>query len=254
MPYCCGISVTPVRKEPSDRSEMVSQLLYGEQFIIVERFKDWCLIEMLLDGYEGWIDDRAIMQVEDDVNSVFICNDLLLSLKNETSTQIFSYGSEIYPDSSESIKTITGEFTIPDNIEIDDPVKNERLNKIIQDCLLFINVPYLWGGRSAFGIDCSGLMQIVHKVNEIVLPRDAAEQSKMGIEIEFNNRQRGDLAFFRNANGKITHVGMLLNPDEILHSSGWVRIDKFTIEGITSIIENKLSHHLAIIKRLNYTA
>ncbi len=254
MAFCCGIAVTPIRKEPTDRSEMVSQILYGEQFIIVESFKGWHLVEMLLDGYEGWVDQRAVMEVNANNAGIFVSNDLIINLKNSSNSVLLSYASELFPDGDDVISTIAGKFKIPDSIEIDVPVKTERLNKIIKDCLRFINVPYLWGGRSAFGIDCSGLMQIVYKVNEIILPRDAAEQAKMGIEVTYENRQRGDLAYFKNAEDKICHVGILLNQHEILHASGWVRIDKFSIEGITSIIENKLSHYLAIIKRLPYTA
>jgi len=250
----CGISVSPLRKDPSDRAEMVSQVLYGEQFIIIERFKDWYLIEMQLDAYQGWMDARAILEINYDAKPVFIHHELMIRLKNKSEGILLSYGSELIPDKKNKTNTTIGSFLMPEDVSIDKPNTSNRLNQIIQDCLLFLNVPYLWGGRSAFGIDCSGLIQIVFKVNGIILTRDAADQAKMGTEVEFKNRKKGDLAYFKNSENKISHVGILLNDKEILHSSGWVRIDEFSEVGITSKIENKISHTLAFIKRLPYTA
>lgn len=254
MKYYCGISITPIRKEPSDRSEMVSQLLFGEQFIVIEKFKAWYLIEMVYDGYEGWVDARIAIEHHKDINGVFIKNDLQVKFNNKENSFWLSYGSELCAGNTGEIESIFGNFPYPDLIENKENSNIKRLESIIHDCQLFLNVPYLWGGRSAFGIDCSGLIQIVHKVNGVFLPRDASEQAKIGLSVEYNESKKGDLAYFSNLENKITHVGILINKHEILHSSGWVRIDKFTNSGIISSIDNTQSHNLSFIKRLSYTA
>lgn len=254
MKYYCGISIAPIRKEPSDRSEMVSQLLFGEQFIVIEKFKGWYLVELMYDGYEGWVDARIAIELIEDINGQYIKNDLQVKYNNKENSCWLSYGSELILGNNGEIVSVFGTFQFQDLIEKSEKSFRNRLDSIIHDCQLFLNVPYLWGGRSAFGIDCSGLLQVVHKVNGVFLPRDASEQAKIGLSVEYNDSKKGDLAYFSNLENKITHVGILLNKHEILHSSGWVRIDKFTNSGIISPIDNIKSHHLAFIKRLSYTA
>jgi cell wall-associated NlpC family hydrolase len=114
----------------------------------------------------------------------------------------------------------------------------------------FLNTAYLWGGRSVFGIDCSGFSQVVYKFLNVCLPRDAWQQAEHGdIVKSLHEAVCGDLAFFDNEEGKITHVGIVLNPHEIIHSSGKVRLDKLDKEGIVNLENKQRTHKLKVIKR-----
>ena len=122
---------------------------------------------------------------------------------------------------------------------------------IIFSALQMLNIPYLWGGRSSFGIDCSGLVQTSFKVAGIKLPRDASEQSKCGdLVYSIVDSKAGDLAFFENENGKIVHTGILISQDKIIHSSGYVRTDVIDKVGIFDLTTHEYSHKLHSIKRI----
>ena len=115
----------------------------------------------------------------------------------------------------------------------------------------YLNAPYLWGGRSPFGIDCSGFTQLVFKFAGIKLQRDAYQQGGQGSIINFIEEvQPGDLAFFSNDEGAIIHVGIMLKDNRIIHSSGKVRIDKIDHFGIYNAETKKHSHLLKLIKRM----
>ncbi len=115
----------------------------------------------------------------------------------------------------------------------------------------FLNMPYLWGGRSPAGIDCSGFTNIVYKLAGIRLRRDAWQQSEQGILINFIDEARpGDLAFFQNEEGKIIHVGIILQQQKIIHASGRVRIDTIDHYGIYDEELKKYTHQLRLIRRM----
>ena len=116
---------------------------------------------------------------------------------------------------------------------------------------MYLNSPYLWGGRSPFGIDCSGFTQMVFKLNGIKLPRDAYEQAEIGKTLNFiEETQKGDLAFFDNEEGKIIHTGIIIDKNKIIHSSGKVRIDNLDHYGIFNAETGKYSHNLRLIKKV----
>jgi hypothetical protein len=247
-------SVLPVRKEPNETTEMVNQLLFGEKVSVLETYKQWLRIESTLDSYHGWVDSRLIEIIKDDtdLNSLndYIINDWLVEVKDlsNSSNLLLSPGSFLYKPVNNRFKLYEQEFEIQNSSITTAPPTAENL---IKTALRFLNVPYLWGGKSIFGIDCSGFVQVCYRTIGKFLPRDAWQQAKHGQTIEFSNyATAGDLAFFDNEEGQITHTGILISPNEIIHSSGYVRIDKFDHLGIFNNQLGEYTHKLRIIKRL----
>ncbi|MBW8359482.1 MAG: C40 family peptidase [Weeksellaceae bacterium] len=231
----CNVSVAPIRAEQSHQSEMVSQLLYGESAEILESNGNFTRIRMDFDGYEGWADSRQLAEISDEVFSerrtqvltkTFGFDDL------KDGKLLLSLGSELKSDINPVFETATG-------INIANAAK------------LFLNVPYLWSGRSFFGIDCSGLVQLVFKVHGITLPRDAYQQAEKGRVLDFvEESQPGDLAFFDDEEGRITHVGIMLDDQRIIHAYGKVRIDTLDSSGIFNADLKRHTHKLRFVKSI----
>ncbi len=234
----CDLSVIPIRKEGSHTSEMVSQLLYNEMYEVLDEKPGWKLIRTMSDQYEGWI--QGIQHHE-------IVEQEVLALKAKES-YIVDQPTITYKGKSLSIGTIVhepvaGSMTIPGRFV---PAM------MIEFAQKFMDAPYLWGGRSIFGIDCSGFVQLCARAAGKLLPRDASEQIKEGELVYFLPEiQPGDLAFFGNEDGKIVHVGMMLDNERIIHCSGQVRIDYLDQTGIFNKERNEHTHRLQVIKRLS---
>ena len=234
----CDLSVIPIRKEGSHTSEMVSQLLYNEMYEVLDEKPGWKLIRTMSDQYEGWI--QGIQHHEIDEQEV-------LALKAKES-YIVDQPTITYKGKSLSIGTIVhepvaGSMTIPGRFV---PAM------MIEFAQKLMDAPYLWGGRSIFGIDCSGFVQLCARAAGKLLPRDASEQIKVGELVYFLPEiQPGDLAFFGNEDGKIVHVGMMLDNERIIHCSGQVRIDYLDQTGIFNKERNEHTHRLQVIKRLS---
>lgn len=251
----CNLSVVPMRRIPSDKGEMVSQLLFGETFTITDTLDNWILVKNDFEGYEGWLDKKQIRLLTDNefqskqINKSQICLAPFSQIKNSAGETFFtSFGSEMHSLSDNDmlnpveIYQFTEDFG---NIEFPDKTK------VIEFARLFVNVPYLWGGKSFFGVDCSGLVQLVFKASGIQLPRDANEQMEIGTLVGFiEQSEPADLAFFDNDEGQIVHVGILLNQSQIIHASGKVRIDSIDHYGIFSHELHRYTHRLRLIKRL----
>ncbi|MGZ3864665.1 MAG: C40 family peptidase [Bacteroidia bacterium] len=253
----CNQSIVPCRKEPSHRSEMVTQLLFGEHFTVLEETEEWARIKTASDDYECWISNKQYQPVKPET---FKELDKAQPLSAEPVQLVRHVGSGIsFPvvigstipflkDKSFSLENhqyeFSGQYKTPDE-------KAADRKKIIETAHVFLNSPYLWGGRSPFGIDCSGFTQLVYKLNGLKLLRDAYQQAAMGLSLSFvEEAQAGDLAFFDNEEGKIIHVGIVLDDSKIIHASGHVRVDKLDHYGIFNVDTKKYSHHLRVIKKI----
>lgn len=257
----CHLSVVPCRLEPSDRSEMVTQLLFGESFDIIETTEKWAKIKTHYDGYECWIDKKQFLVVDEkqiaaSKNNKFLSTDLLQIISNKVTQTVFPImlGSTLpsFLNNECKIGNQTFVFDGPTVPEIQkNKSKKYTRESICETAMLLVNAPYLWGGRTALGIDCSGFSQLIYKLNGIMLLRDAYQQAQQGTTLSFiEEAEPGDLAFFDNEDGKIIHVGIMLNEQQIIHASGCVRVDKLDHFGIFNEQTQKYSHRLRIIKSL----
>lgn len=247
-------SIAALRREPSESSEMVSQLLFGERFTIIENYNGWLRIISNFDSYEGWLDSKLTELTPDDqligFDNLMVPNTLFSAKKIGSQYPIrLCPGSSIYDYKNGSFSVNGSSYTC-----INSPFTDTTDNlgdEVIRLAKVFVNSPYLWGGRSPYGIDCSGLVQVVYKILGVSLPRDAGQQVKIGETVDFINMvQTGDLAFFDNQEDFITHVGILLNSGKIIHSSGFVKIENIDHQGIFNAETQKYSHKLRVIKRI----
>lgn len=249
----CCVPVAPVRIEPNHRSEMISQLLFGECCIITVVEKDgWIKIVNKLDAYSGWC-QLAHFQEIDDKQYYLEENNLTADWVNE----IDYNGHKMWVPMGSSLTAIMNgnAFWRKNTVHYKGSVWDAAAAKpdaktIKQLAFKFLNTTYLWGGRSVFGIDCSGFTQAVYKFLNVHLLRDAQQQATQGELVGFLQQAHcGDLAFFDDGEGQIIHTGILLNQHEIIHASGKVRIDKIDTEGIVNADTGLRTQKLRIIKR-----
>ncbi len=254
----CLQSFIPVRYSQTDKSEMISQLLFGETYTVTEKRLNWLKIRSCYDNYTGWIDivnasgitEKSFIKINRLPRIILDREAIELTLENKTCLTI-SPGSELpfYNPSSNSFKIGRKNFLLDGNPETGAEIAS--VDSVLHTAEKFLNVPYLWGGRSVFGTDCSGFTQIVFKINHIQLPRDASQQVFSGKSVRrFENARPGDLAFFSNEEGKICHVGIIMTDDKIIHASGQVRIDQIDSSGIFNTVKQNYSHHLKCIRRV----
>jgi cell wall-associated NlpC family hydrolase len=251
----CLLSHVSCRAEGSDKSEMVTQLLFGETYSIIESTEKWVKIKVQHDQYDCWICAKQVSKIsEDEFNEIDMrqqsyCTELVQVLQSTIQMQAIVLGSTIVNYQNEECLVAGNTYAYQGAVS--DATAKASKDKIIEDAFMYLGAPYLWGGRSPFGIDCSGFTQMVYRLNNISLPRDASQQVEMGSDYSFvEEAEPGDLAFFDNEEGNITHVGILLNDGKIIHASGQVRIDKLDHHGIFNEETGKYTHKLRIIKNL----
>jgi hypothetical protein len=248
------LSIIPVRQEPSHKSEQVSQLLFGETYMVTKHQENWLHITCTYDGYEGWIDGAQHSKLsEKDFQHVSngpagIALELASSAVSSSHSIPILAGSTLPFYDGLNFK-ISKEKFIYNGQAVQPDINSAALLERI--AVRYLGAPYLWGGRNPFGIDCSGFTQIVYKFLDIKLLRDAYQQAEQGSIVNFiEEAQTGDLAFFGNDEGRITHVGIILKDSRIIHSSGKVRMDRIDHFGIYNDDLKKYSHKLKIIRRV----
>lgn len=259
----CNLPLVPLRAEPSEKSEMVTQMLFGELFDLLEEQGGWCRIRVYSDSYVGWCTSKMLQRLHENIFKTL--SDRKPFLTSTTISRIQSVdlndcvmclpaGSRLYRSDENS-----------DNFELyksEEENVNKECWQLIEDnsveendavrlAMRFLNAPYLWGGKSILGMDCSGLVQIVFSIIGIQLPRDARLQALHGTIVpKISDINAGDLAFFKNTDGKIVHVGICLGSNNILHASGSVHIDKLDEYGVFSKKLASYTHKLYQIRRI----
>ena len=243
----CNLGIVPVRLEPSDTSEMVSQVLYGTHFKVLEQRKKWSRIRIAFDNYEGWVDNKQFVLIDEgDYKALrpqpeYLSHNLL-DFVTDTKGRLLPIplGSVL-----DSVHLMEHQY----EAELKE-VSNDR-EQLLATALLYLNSPYLWGGMTPFGIDCSGFTQMVYRLNGFHLKRDASQQATQGDPLSFIEESLpGDLAFFDNAEGQIIHVGIIMEDHHIIHAHGKVRIDRIDHSGIYNVDTNSHSHKLRVIKKI----
>lgn len=248
----CNLSIVPVRAEASDRSEQVTQLLFGEHFKIIEMTAKWLHVELAYDNYIGWIDTKQYQIISEEQYTILNHTPILLN------ADLVEYITT--PNNILTSITLGASLSFLDNEEINiskyifEGVKvcgQKPKSDLIKTALMYLNAPYLWGGRTPFGIDCSGFTQMVYKLNGYKLLRDASQQAIQGDALSFiEESEPGDLAFFDNEEGNIIHVGIMMENNYIIHASGKVRIDRLDHLGIYNAETNRHTHKLRVIKKV----
>ncbi|MGB1040200.1 MAG: NlpC/P60 family protein [Flavobacteriales bacterium] len=252
----CQVVLSPGRAEPADQAEIKMQLVFGDLVYVIEIKDNWTKLKMAKYEYECWVDTKHICLIqEEEFNQIYSQKEI--RVKDITSSLVNSKNNEIthlvkgcllpnYDNKSVSFGNHSYKFLGNTNHGLDSNKK-----EIEKTALEYLNSPYLWGGNSPYGIDCSGLTQMTYLLHNIQIPRDACDQGTVGETVDFiEEAEPGDLIYFDNSEGKIHHVGILLSGNKILHASGHVRIDSIDHQGIFRKDMDKYTHKLRIIKKM----
>jgi hypothetical protein len=243
----CNLSIVPLRIEPSDSTELVSQVLYGEIFKVLEQRKSWSKIRLAYDKYEGWIDNKQYLEISEDDYKVIKNQEHKLSL--DLIEYVQDKDNKLYTIPIGS--SLNGLDVLNHSFD-GNSINSKKLKaNLITTAFTYLNAPYLWGGKTPFGIDCSGFTQMVYKLNGYQLLRDASQQATQGQALSFiEESEPGDLAFFDNQDGQIVHVGIIMEDNYIIHAHGKVRIDRLDHSGIYNADKRIHTHKLRVIKKI----
>ncbi len=253
----CNVPLMPVRSEPSHRAEQVNQLLFGEKVEIQEvNNKDWARIASAWDDYEGWCKPsqlKVVQKKEYQKATKYFSASHSGKLVMPEQEMLLPLGSELVSMKAGSLVPVNeaGKFKGKKQVMSKAVLTGDSLKSAV---MKYLHAPYLWGGRSATGLDCSGLSQMAYKLCNHRLPRDASQQALSGELVDFLQHARcGDLAFFDEKEGKINHVGILLDTQTIIHAtetSGRVVIDRIDQGGIISVSLKRRTHNLRMVRRV----
>jgi hypothetical protein len=250
------LSLIPVRNEPSEKSEQVNQLLFGEHYEVLEMdgTGNWIRLRTSFDGYEGWISNKQHHSVSPEYflysnKAEFkITTELTTSILYNKRRQVILMGS-IIPISSSELFKMEEQFAFNGEAKSLGQKRDYEFLKSI--ALRYLNAPYQWGGKGPFGIDCSGFVQMVFKISGYKLERDSIRQAGQGkLVARFEDVGPGDLAFLTSGSGAINHVGIVLESGKIIHASGQVRIDSLSADGIRNEDMRQRTHELVQVKRV----
>jgi hypothetical protein len=244
-----------MRKRAEESSEMVSQLLFGEQCeVLAVEPGDWAWVRGRKDGYEGWVDIKLIERTNQPYSEkngkLYYSIEPSYALLGGDESRLITFGAFLPEFDGINLRLNGRKYTFSGQAARagELPLTEKLVEKL---CKKFLNAPYLWGGKTPFGVDCSGLVQMVFRVLGVDLPRDAKDQAKDGLTVDFVSEcMSGDLAFFTKNTNRISHVGVILDDNEIIHASGRVRVDRLDHIGIFNREQNKYTHQLKIIKRV----
>ncbi|UEG52038.1 C40 family peptidase [Mucilaginibacter daejeonensis] len=244
------LAIIPIRGEAAHRYEQVSQLLFGETYRIIEWLDEWVKIATDQDDYEGYVSRGQVTTLSADDHTALLQAAPVLTHAPITVARRCSDGSDMLLPAGCTLPFFENGTSRIDNEVFEIPELVERSEDLIATAKTFLNTFYLWGGRTHFGIDCSGFAQNVFKQHGIKIRRDAYQQAEQGTTVDFlPEAKAGDLAFFDNEQGRITHVGIMMDNEHIIHASGRVKIDRVDGQGIYSEELKKHTHKLRIIKR-----
>jgi hypothetical protein len=254
-----NLSIVPMRSEPREDSQMCSQILFGEHYTITQVIDKWCRITLAFDGYEGWVDRKMINEIDEKYFLLLANVPHLVTVNLVNRVQIKSGSDSFFivagsslPHFKPFVQTFKlGKMAYKLKPKMKSMSEGSIRERMIQNALSFFNVPYLWGGRTPFGIDCSGFSQVLYKMAGIQIPRDAAQQALIGENLSFvEETLPGDLAFFDNDEGAIIHVGIIWIDKKIIHASGKVRIDKVDQFGIYNVDTKRYTHQMRLMRRI----
>ncbi len=246
----CSLTVIPVRSQPKDASEMVTQLLFGELVKVLKIHNQWLEIEILHDQYTGWVDEKQLLSIAEEEAQLLNENperqqDNELIIHTPWGEQKVLQGAPLHSKE----KTFNLGTSLFKWEQLPSQLNNKSIIELAND---YINAPYLWGGRTKYGIDCSGLTQTIYQQKGYAMQRNASQQVLEGKQISFSEHQPGDLAFFASEKtGKVTHVGIILKHAQIIHAHGRVRIDTIDTKGIYVKEKDMYSHQLHSINRID---
>lgn len=251
----CKVAVSPLRADQSDKAEIYTQLLFGDHVEVMEKTDKWWKVRNAYDGYEGWLDYKQLAALTAE-QFVQCAGNQFLAPAQVINELVAVDGSKYYLAAGSNLPLYTnghcylGEEKFEVSFIPKQPDNLVSMDRVISTASFFQNAPYLWGGKTLFGIDCSGFSQVVFKLNGIQLKRDAWQQAEQGNTVDFlPEAKAGDLAFFDNDAGRIIHVGIMLNSHEIMHASGKVRVDPIDNQGIYNAELGRYTHKLRIVKR-----
>jgi hypothetical protein len=252
----CRLALVPVRKGPGDSAEQVTQLLFGDHYEVwaVSPDRGWVSIKIITDQCEGWIDSRQHHSITPDYLEQItqadfkITTDIAATILYKKSPMTIVMGSIVPISTSELFKI---EEQLAFNGEAKSLAQRRDFEFLKSVAFKYINAPYQWGGKSPFGIDAGGLVQMVFKIVGYSLARNIAQQAAQSKKVKsLDDARPGDVIFFSDKAGIPFHAGIFLEDDKIIHAAGRVRIDHLNEEGILNTETKIYTHHLSAIRRI----